>query len=119
MAEILPSEDKDLALESIVNDLLIRSLDKDIGSIKQSKLKLKGSYIKLLEDLHDIAIKEASQIKKMMMKKGIKILSQTVINSDFVSYQYIVRGYTSEFRFLKPALKKHVENRLELYLNKL
>ncbi len=54
----------------------------------------------------------------MMKKKGVKILSQTVLNSEFVRYEFIVRGYTSEFRFFKPALKNHVESKLEQYINK-
>ncbi len=118
MSDVLPSEDKDLALESIAVDLLIRSLDRDIGSIKTSKLKLKSSYIKLLEKIHADAVRDAAEIKKMMRKREIRILGQNVLNTEFVQYEYIVRGYTSEFRFFKPALKKHVENKLEQYTTK-
>lgn len=50
-----------------------------------------------------------------MSKRGIKVFDMTTINEDFVSYKYLVRGYQSEFRFFKSALKRHTDKKLSVY----
>jgi hypothetical protein len=113
--EILPAEDKDIAVEFIILELLIKSLEFDIKVMKQSKMKLKDQHVHFLEYVLSQALKDAAANKKLMTKKGIRVFSREPINEDFVRYPFIIRGYESDFRFFISALKVHTANKLESY----
>lgn len=115
MKELLPEEDKNLAYESIILKLLITSLDYDIEAIKNSKLKLKKPHVDFLESIRNHIIKDLSAVKKTMYKRGIKVFDHEVVNDDFWSYKYIVRGYESEFRCFTHGLKMSTEKALAKY----
>lgn len=115
MKEVLPIEDKDKAFEYIIMELLISSLDRDIEAVRSSKLKLKGSHVQFMENARDRAVKDTADLKKELFKKGIKVLEMTPVNEDFVSYRYIIRGYESEFRCFRPALKVQTEKKMNYY----
>lgn len=115
MSELLPEEDKELALNYIIMNLLVIALDKDIEAIRNSKLKLKDQHVILMEKVRNIAIKDTTKIKKEMFKRGIKVFDREPVNEDFVKYQYIVRGYEAEFRCFKHALKMHTGKKLNNY----
>lgn len=100
MKELLTEEDKEIAFNSIIMNLLVIALDKDIEAIRNSKLKLKGQHVLLMEKVRDMAIRDTALIKKEMFRKGIKVFEQEFVNEDFVKFQYIVRGFESEFRCL-------------------
>ena len=115
MSDFLPDEDKDIALDYIILNLLHKALDKDIDAIKKSKLKLKEQHSLMMESVQRLVEKDAKEVKRQMSKKGIKVFDMTPINEDFVRYEYIIRGYQSEFRFLKVALKMHTDKKLAHY----
>lgn len=120
MNEILTEEDKNIAFSFIILNLLVSALDRDIIAIKNSKLKLKSQHVFMLESVRDKVIKDAANLKKEMYRKQIKVLnlSPVNVNEDFVSYDYSIRGYTSQFRCFKAALKMHTEKKLhEYYFN--
>lgn len=115
MKELLPIEDKDKAFEYIIMGLLISSLDRDIEAVRNSNLKLKGSHIQIMENARNRAIKDAADLKKELFKKGIKVLEMIPVNEDFVSYRYMIRGYESEFRCFRAALKVQTEKKMNYY----
>lgn len=115
MKEFLPEEDKDVAFDYIILQLLVSALTKDINAIKTSKLKLKDTHVTFMESILDLVIKDLSKIKKVMYKKGIKVFDPVSINEDFWSYKYVIRGYECEFRCFKSGLKMSTEKKLSRY----
>ncbi|RHW35999.1 hypothetical protein D1B31_18090 [Neobacillus notoginsengisoli] len=117
MVDLLPEEDKDIAFNYIIMNLLILALDRDIEAIRNSKLKLKEQHVLLMERVRDLAIKDSSKIKKETFRRGIKVFDKEIVNEDFVRYPYTIRGYESEFRCLVYALKTHTLKKLNYYYN--
>lgn len=117
MNEILSEEEKNLAFGFIIINLLVSALNQDISAINNSKLKLKSQHVLMLESVRDTVLKDAANLKKEMNRKKIKVLNLTPenVNEDFVSYDYSVRGYTSQFRCFRSALKVHTEKKLHEY----
>lgn len=76
MKVFLPEEDKDIAFDYIVLQLLVSALTIDIESIKNLKLKLKNTHVTFMETILDMAIKDLSKIKKIMYKKELRYLIQ-------------------------------------------
>ncbi|MFC0476810.1 hypothetical protein ACFFHF_16530 [Robertmurraya beringensis] len=113
--EMLPEEDKELAFQSIILNLLITALDRDIESINNSKLKLKKQHVHFMEKIRQRIQKDLTQVRKDMGRKGIKVFAMENQNEDFVSYRYLIRGYESRFNCFKPALKMHTEKLLSTY----
>lgn len=113
--EMLPEEDKELAFQSIILNLLITALDRDIESINNSKLKLKKQHVLFMEKIRQRIQKDLSKVRKEMGQKGIKVFSMENQNEDIVSYRYLIRGYESRFNCFKPALKMHTEKLLATY----
>lgn len=116
MKEVLPLEDKELAFSYIIMNLLVASLDRDIEAIKSSKLKLKNQHVLFLENVRNQVVKDHVNLKKDLFRKGIKVFDMILVNEDFVSYKYIIRGYESEFRCFKAALKIQTEKKFNSYL---
>jgi len=116
MKEVLPLEDKELAFNFIIMNLLVASLDRDIEAIKNSKLKLKTQHVLFLEIIRNQVIKDHANLKKDLFRKGIKVFDMVPVNEDFVSYPYTIRGYESEFRCFKAALKIQTEKKFNTYL---
>lgn len=115
MKEFITEEDKDIAMDYIIYQLLISALDRDIQAIKNSTLKLKNTHVLFMENIRDKVVKDLAKLKKMMFHKGIKVLEPKRINEDFWSYKYMVRGYESEFRCFVAALKMKTEKMLAHY----
>lgn len=116
LSEILPTEDKDLAFSYIIMKLLVAALDKDISSIKNSKLKLKNQHVQLLDKVRNMVLKDIANVRREMSEKGVKVFDKMIpVNEDFVAWKYVIRGYDSEFRCFKSALKMHTEKKLEQY----
>lgn len=115
MKELLPEADKNIAFDYIIMTLLITALDRDIAFISKSPLKLKAQHVLLMEKVRNRVMDDMANLKTEMRKRGIKVFEMISVNEDFVLYKYIVRGYESEFRCFKAALKIHVEKKLSLY----
>lgn len=111
----ITEEDKDIAFDSIVLNILIIALEKDIASIEHSKLKLKTVHLTFLKKVHEQVSKDIIQNNRTMRQKGIKVFDKKVINEDFWQYPLLVRGYTSEFRCFTYGLKMQVERKLSMY----
>jgi hypothetical protein len=111
LKEFLPEEDKNIAFDYIILQLLASALTIDIRSIKNSKLKLKKYTCNFYGNHFRLGNKVLSKIKKVIHKKGIKVFDPTIINEDFWSYKYVVRGYGAEFRYFKSALKMNTEKK--------
>lgn len=116
MKEVLPLEDKELAFSYIIMNLLVASLDRDIEAIRNSTLKLKNQHVFFLEELRNQVIRDHAALKKELFRKGIKVFDMTPVNEDFVSYKYVIRGYESEFRCFKAALKNQTGKKFNSYL---
>lgn len=115
MKEILSEDDKNTAFHFIILNLLIKALDKDISLIANSNLKMKKQHALMISSVRDKVIKDAANHKKEMYRNQIKVQDLVPVNEDFVSYKYTVRGYESEFRCFKAALKAHTEKLLHTY----
>lgn len=113
----ITEEDKDIAFESIILDILITALEKDITAIEKSNLKLKNGHLSILKKVHKLVSDDLIQIKKTLRQKGIKLLDKRKVNADFWQYPYLVRGYEGEFRFFSYALRNYTEKKLISYLN--
>lgn len=112
---MLPEQDKELAFQSIILNLLITALDRDIESINNYKLKLKKQHVLFMEKIRQRIQKDLTQVRKDMGRKGIKVFAMENTNEDFCSYRYLVRGYESRFNCFRPALKMHTEKLLAAY----
>jgi hypothetical protein len=111
----ITDEDKEIAFESIILNILITALEKDIAAIEHSKLKMKDVHVAVLKKVHEQVSKDIIQNKQTMRQKGIKVLDKKVINEDFWQYPYLVRGFENEFRCFTHALKMHTSKRLATY----
>jgi hypothetical protein len=115
MKEFLSEEDKNTAFSFIIHNLLITALDRDIYHIEKSQLKMKSQHVLMISSVRDRIIKDTANLKKEMYRNKIKVFDMVNVNEDFISYKYTVRGYESEFRFFKAALKVHTEKLLHSY----
>ncbi|MFE7064233.1 hypothetical protein ACFVAD_19060 [Sutcliffiella sp. NPDC057660] len=116
MSHILTEEDKDISAKFIVLGLLVDTLEREKQSIAASTIRMQNPFLELVEVILKKVRMELIETKRIMGKKGIKVFNREVVNEDFWVYKYLVRGYNSEFRFLKYALKMMMENKMRDYL---
>jgi ribonuclease BN (tRNA processing enzyme) len=115
MKPLLTEEDKEIAFEFIILNLLLQALERDIAAIESSKLKLRKIHTLHLNKVHKDFSNILIEHKKTMRKLGIKVMERVILSEEFWGYQYFVRGYQAEYRVFTYALKIHVEKRLESY----
>jgi hypothetical protein len=116
LSNLLTEEDKEIAFEYIILNLIVQALERDLSAIENSKLKLKKFHEQFLNHVLNDIRNNFIEHKKLMRNKGVKVLEKQIISEEFWSYKYLVRGFNSEFRCLTYALKMHVEKRLEKYI---
>lgn len=113
---MITEEEKDIAFDFIILNLLLAAIEVDIKIMVHTKLKLKNIHLSHLDRIHHKASQDLATLKRVMNKKGIKVLNKEVANQDFWRYQYLVRGYESEFRCFRSALKMHTEKKFSHYV---
>jgi hypothetical protein len=111
----ITEEDKNIVLESVLNQLLIEMVERDTIAIRQSKVKLKEPYLDLLEQVLSNAIQKRKELNDKKRTLGIKVMDKKDINEDFVEYPYLVRGYNSQMNLFRSAIRNYVRDRLKTH----
>jgi hypothetical protein len=82
----------------ILHTTLLTVLDRDKKAIDASIVKIKEPYLEALEEAEKRALHVAGEIKKEMVKNGVKILEEK--KTDYgTEVKYLARGYEGECKF--------------------
>ncbi len=113
---LIPADqDEPIIQKAIYLPLLIKVLNRDLEAIKQSQLKLKGPYIKLVtQALHAIQ-RDSYENKKYMKRNNIKV-ERMKSEGDYTNYLLIYKGYQQFDKYSNPVLKRRSEELLEEYM---
>lgn len=110
--------DKELAFKSIMLNLFIQMVERDVKAITVSKVKYKEPYLDKLQSILDQVAKEQKELKREMNKKGIKVFDGiTFANEEFLEFRYLVRGYESHMRLWTAMIRNRTKELLKEYLN--
>lgn len=104
----------ELIHKCIVNNLAIRTLERDrnyTNGMKMQKAYELWFEAKILE-LH----KELKNIKNQLSKSGVKIQSETQVDSLVTEYVILDQGTTYTLRYMNIALRNWVEEKVKKLL---
>jgi len=110
---VIKDDDKDLIYELIYLDLIIEVLERDLIAIDHSRLKFKGPYKARVEEILKRKLVERRTKKDLSRKKGIKLFERKVLDTDFIDWPYIVRGYEGVQRIWTAAIRKQLNELLK------
>ncbi|WP_346235689.1 hypothetical protein MKY04_09100 [Lysinibacillus telephonicus] len=107
-------ENNELIHKCIINNLAIRTLERDRNYI--SDMKMQSAF----EIWFDKKIKELQQelkeVKSQLLKSGIKIQSETKVDQLITEYVIIDRGNIYTQRYMNIALRNWVEEEIKRLL---
>lgn len=113
----IPEEERDMIEQAIYLPMVLTVLNLDMASIKDSKIKLKGPYLQLIEETMKTVQKELSEVKRYLSKNQIKVYES---NRDeaFTMFTFLYKGYEEHHNYFNPRIRNKVQELLQQYFLK-
>ncbi|GAC41677.1 hypothetical protein [Paenibacillus popilliae] len=109
-------EDALLVKQYTLQTFVLDVLERDIGRIAISGLKMGEIYIQGLRQAQDDAASDLFRIRKQFRHRGIKIVSEERLEHG-VRVQYVCRGYHRSFYMIRGLIRAEVKSLLQRYLH--
>jgi hypothetical protein len=111
----LTDHEEQLVLDYIYKTYLVEVLELDLKGVSTLNFKIKEAYEGLIEATLRRLRKDLSKIKEEFKRLNAKVVGPELVNEEFLRYQYFVRGYRGEHRFLKYHFRNTASKILEEY----
>jgi len=113
----IPPEERNMIEQAIYLPMVLTVLNRDLKSVNASTIKLKGPYLRLIEETMKEVQKELSDIKRYMNKNKIKVY-QSNHDEAFTMFTFLYKGYEENHNYFNPRIRNKVQELLEYYLFK-
>ncbi|AZV48335.1 hypothetical protein ACUUYQ_05595 [Bacillus halotolerans] len=111
----LQPEGYELIERALFLPMVITILNRDLGGIEKSSLKLKHPYIQLINESLKIAQKDLIEVRKELRKRKIAI-HEAERDEAFTLYLFVIDGYEEKHRYFNPRIREQVSSLLTYYL---
>lgn len=113
----IPENDRDILEQAMYLPMLLTVLERDRLLVENTGFKLKGPYIKLIEDTIKVVQSDLKEIKNAM-RKGRMRVEQVARDEAFTMFLFINNGYEEKHNYFNPRIRNKVNELLEFYLYK-
>lgn len=109
------SEDIELLREFILLPIVLTVFERDKKIIESSQVKISSPYVETINWVMDRVIKDLSEIKEQMRKRGIKVVKESHTTFS-LRYEFLCRGFRDVFEMPREFVKAETEVRMSKYL---
>lgn len=95
--------------------MLLIILEKDRESFERGPFKLKGPYVKLVDEAAKIARAELKVTTVYLQRRNMKVIRNKT-DSTFTEYVFMHGGYEDHRRYLNVRLRNRTEELLAIYI---
>ncbi|MFC2949964.1 hypothetical protein [Virgibacillus sediminis] len=104
----LSEEEFQLAARFLFLSMAIVVIRQDTGHIQNGPFKIKGPYLKLLQDMEKAAVEERRRLRQEMNKQSIRVVRLNR-NDSFSTFLFISGGHEEKRNYFNPAIRMKVE----------
>ena len=112
---LLPPEALPYFENMIYLPMLLIILERDRESIEKGPFKLKGPYVKLIDEAMKHAREELKETKLYLRRHSMKVIRNKT-DDTFTEYLFIHDGYEDSRRYLNVRLRNRTEELLGIYI---
>ncbi|WP_430109913.1 hypothetical protein [Paenibacillus sp. B1-33] len=109
-------EDALTVKQYIIQTLILDVLERDIGRIGASNLKMADIYAQFLRQAQDNASRDLFHLRKQFRSRGIKVYEEERLEHG-IRVHYVCRGYQHSFYMLRGLIRAEVKKRMQAYLH--
>jgi hypothetical protein len=109
-------EELSLIKEYVLYSVIMDTIEKDIVTMKEVKLKMAEVYTRSLRKVQNAATEKHSRVRKELRNRGIKVYEE-IRDREHLKSKFICRGYHGELLILWNVIKVEVEERLYTYMD--
>ncbi|MBE1554973.1 hypothetical protein [Sporosarcina limicola] len=96
--------------------MILIILEQDRDSFKKGPFKLKGPYVKLIDDATKLVQAELKETRFYLSRHNMKVI-RSKTDDTFTEYVFIHGGYEDERRYLNVRLRNRTEELLGMYFS--
>ncbi len=112
---LLPPEALPYFENMIYLPMLLIILERDRESIEKGPFKLKGPYVKLIDEAMKHAREELEETKLYLRRHSMKVIRNKT-DDTFTEYLFIHSAYEDSRRYLNVRLRNRTEELLGIYI---
>ncbi|OMP66384.1 hypothetical protein [Domibacillus epiphyticus] len=104
-------EDIKIIHDYIIQNLTIRSLQRELKDVETSNDRMKRFYISANQYQESQALKELKELRKEMNKRGLRIVGEHSAVNGIIEFRYLCRGVPSNLSLQDKELNKLIEEK--------